>query len=579
MLNFRTPQLCDRELIKQHFYEGTADGTCYSFGSLLIWGSVYSVEITEYGDLLLMRGMYGDERYYVYPSGKGDIKGAILAMMEESEKDGFPFVFSQLLPEHKKTIEELFPDYFDFVYARDDAEYIYSVKNMAELPGKRFHGKKGHVNAFFRNHTDIHVDPITEDNIHLCLEIASQWLDDREDETGELCNEFGAIERAVKYYKELGFIGAVLYADGKPVAFTMGEPLKNNTFCTHFEKTTPDYRDAYPVINNGFTKLMLSTYEFVNREEDTGVPGLRQAKMSYNPVFLLDKYFAYRKDEPHRKFRADKADVPSLKELWKTVFGDDDSVIDFFFEHAADCRDAYVYKVDGKIVSAFYLLDADILINNQRKKSKYLYAAATLPAYRRNGYMGEMIQYAFAYLQDIGYEYTFLCPAEQPLFDYYAKFGFVPAFKEKFYEIDKDGLAPYKNARYFHSAVSYSDLRANIPSASFVQFTDGFIDFAAFCNHRYGVRRDAVFDDEARVVVLGHTEKDTTVIDEALTENGTYSHILSVLADFDAEKIILKTPDCICLPGLSFYEEYSGMILNLKNEIAEDSIYLGQPCL
>ena len=78
MLNFRKPGLRDRELIISRVNEGTTDGTCFSFGSIFAWCEAYSVEIAEYGGLLIIRGADRDGGYYVYPSGKGDIKAAVI---------------------------------------------------------------------------------------------------------------------------------------------------------------------------------------------------------------------------------------------------------------------------------------------------------------------------------------------------------------------------------------------------------------------------------------------------------------------------------------------------------------------
>lgn len=579
MLNFRKPELRDRDWVIDHVNRGDTDGTCYSFGSIFSWQNAYSVEIAEYDSLMLVRGIDETGRYYVYPSGQGDIKGAVEEMMKESERDGNVFILCQLLPENKKKIEELFPDTFDFTYDRDNSEYVYSVKNMAELPGKSFHGKKGHVNAFFRNHTDIHIDPITDDNIGLCLEIEKKWLSDRDDGGGELHSEFAAIERALKNYKALGFVGAILFADGQAVAFTLGEPIKNNTFCTHFEKTLPEYRDAYPVINNGFTKLMLNNYDYVNREEDTGAEGLRKAKLSYNPVFLLDKYCATLKNEPLRKFRARESDIQQLKALWQSVFGDREETADYFLKNAVSLSDIYAYKLQGKIVSAFYLVDSALKSGSETCKAKYLYAAATLPEYRSRGYMGEMIRYAAEYLPITGCKALFLYPADESLYGYYARFGFKPSFSEKIYTFTYADLEKYRGERYFNSSFPCGEVRKNIPSPVFADFQSGYLDYALYCAEDGGFVKNLIFDDEDRVYLIGSSSDGEVFIDEAVSENGNYSHILSALSDISADRYYLKTPVSVNIPNARSETRTAGMLLPLGEEQTDKDIYLGLPCI
>lgn len=579
MLEFRKLTLADKDIIQEAVKRGDTDGSSYSFGTLFAWGDSYSVEIADFDDMILMRGNSSHGRYYVFPSGNGDIKSAVEAMIEDCHNDGLEFRFVLLLENNKKTLEELFPDTFDFVYDRDSSEYVYSVEKMADLPGKKFHGKKGHVNAFFRNHEDVHVDPITEDNLHLCLEIQKAWLSEKEDNLSALDKENLAIEKAVKNYFKLGFEGAILYADGKAVAFTMGEPIKNDTFCTHYEKTLPDYRDAFPVINNGFTKLMLLNYKYVNREEDTGAEGLRKAKMSYYPEFLLDKYYATLKDEPFRKYSLTKEDYASLSELWHTVFGDGYEVSEFFLENAVCNGDIYAKRIDGKIVSAFYLVDSELVNSNDIKKIKYLYAAATLPEYRKQGIMSEMIKYAAEKLLDKGYAGIVLCPADEKLYGYYEKLGFTRCFTDRIYETESSSLEKYKGARYFNSSVSYEDLRSSLPCEAFVRFPDGYLDYARMLAKKYGFEISAAFDDEDKVFVIGRREGDTVIIDEAVSSDCNYNHILSVLADIECKKIILKTPEGIILDGFDSALREAGMMLKLGYEKMLRDAYLGQPCM
>ena len=90
-------------------------------------------------------------------------------------------------------------------------------------------------------------------------------------------------------YKELGLKGGVLKADGKIVAFTVGEPVSDDTFVVHIEKAFADIDGAYPMINQQFVQHECMEYEYVNREEDTGAEGLRKAKLSYRPAFLEEK--------------------------------------------------------------------------------------------------------------------------------------------------------------------------------------------------------------------------------------------------------------------------------------------------
>ena len=79
--------------------------------------------------------------------------------------------------------------------------------------------------------------------------------------------------------QELGLVGGVLRRDGQIVAFSIGERLNSETFVVHFEKAYPDLQGAYPMINQQFVLHECEGYAYVNREEDTGDPGLRKAKL------------------------------------------------------------------------------------------------------------------------------------------------------------------------------------------------------------------------------------------------------------------------------------------------------------
>ena len=101
--------------------------------------------------------------------------------------------------------------------------------------------------------------------------------------------EMSVLHEAFDYRKELGFVGGIIRKAGQIVAFSIGEPLNSDTYVVHFEKAFPDMQGAYPMINQQFVEHECMGYRYVNREEDTGAEGLRKAKLSYRPAFLIEK--------------------------------------------------------------------------------------------------------------------------------------------------------------------------------------------------------------------------------------------------------------------------------------------------
>ena len=73
-------------------------------------------------------------------------------------------------------------------------------------------------------------------------------------------------------------------------AFTLGEMINNDTVLIHVEKAEHEIRGLYPAINQMFLSHAFPNAVWVNREEDTGDEGLRQAKLSYLPAELWTKY-------------------------------------------------------------------------------------------------------------------------------------------------------------------------------------------------------------------------------------------------------------------------------------------------
>ena len=73
------------------------------------------------------------------------------------------------------------------------------------------------------------------------------------------------------------------------VAYTLAEPVDEETVAIRFEKASPHFRDAYQAVNRLFLERACGGFTWVNREEDMGDPGMREAKMSYRPDRFVEK--------------------------------------------------------------------------------------------------------------------------------------------------------------------------------------------------------------------------------------------------------------------------------------------------
>ena len=124
-----------------------------------------------------------------------------------------------------------------------------------------------------------------------CMELARRWCDERcSPQRPSSYRETDAAAEAVEKRTELGLIGGVGLLEGRVGAWCLGEALGADTFVVHFEKTLPGYDGIAQAISSDFCKSTISGYDWVNREQDMGDPGLRMAKESYHPARLAEKF-------------------------------------------------------------------------------------------------------------------------------------------------------------------------------------------------------------------------------------------------------------------------------------------------
>jgi len=172
---------------------------------------------------------------------------------------------------------------------RDNWDYLYDSHDMATLDGKKFHKKRNHLNQFqalYPSGFEGHDMDLSDADTNAALELLDRWQATREDKSDYLPSRDAIVHRA-----ELELQGRIWSLNGKTIGFAQGEPTQGGkTFTIHFEKADGEYRGVYQTVFYDWAQSLQNTYQLINREQDLGEPGLRQAKETYRPVDYVRKF-------------------------------------------------------------------------------------------------------------------------------------------------------------------------------------------------------------------------------------------------------------------------------------------------
>ena len=174
---------------------------------------------------------------------------------------------------------------------RDHWDYLYDINEMVELKGNRFHNKKNLLKQFIKKY-DYRFETFSPAMIEPAMAMQADWCNWRDCESSDVLSaENRSVFKVLMHWNDLvGLTGGVIIVEDIIVAYTLAEKMSDESVVVHYEKGCPDYKGVYQAINQMFLESLPDNFKIVNREQDLGEEGLRQAKMSYNPSGFLKKY-------------------------------------------------------------------------------------------------------------------------------------------------------------------------------------------------------------------------------------------------------------------------------------------------
>jgi len=235
----------------------------YTFANIYLFRKKYDFKVSISENTLLTVGTYDKGKTFFSILGELPLKEKIAELLGK-------YGFWKGIPESELAKAP------GATEDRDNFEYLYLRTDLVELPGKNFQKKRNLVNAFIKAHSQREIKFLDKNTISDAMRVLNEW--------GER-GDYNAAKEGLELHDVLGFSGLVFYVDGNPVGYCQGEALADSvSYAVHFEKALDKYKGIYQYMNQEFAKTIPEHITYINREQDLGDEGLRQAKLTYRPV-------------------------------------------------------------------------------------------------------------------------------------------------------------------------------------------------------------------------------------------------------------------------------------------------------
>ncbi|MCX8129280.1 MAG: phosphatidylglycerol lysyltransferase domain-containing protein [Clostridia bacterium] len=295
MINFSEITIEDKALFDKYLRPHNPQVSEMTFTNFFMWRNFYKFRYAEINGLLCVIAVpEGKNPFCFVPFGKPE--KAVFTEVFLKLKTYFQINGWKLRFERMDEIQSgYFREYLGFtdeyiVKDTDNSDYVYFAENLINLRGKKFDGKRNHINKFKKMYNYEYV-MLSSENTGECSKIMDKWCLERscEEHKDFYCEKKANME-LLNNFTALSCKGALIKVNGEFEAFTVGEMLNEDTAVIHIEKANGSINGLYTFINQQFCEREWREAAFINREQDLGIEGLRKAKLSYHPAKMINKY-------------------------------------------------------------------------------------------------------------------------------------------------------------------------------------------------------------------------------------------------------------------------------------------------
>ena len=283
-MTFHPLTFCDREAMQAVTLHSGRRNCNYTFANLVGWQFWYNTEVCVLENTVVLRYTFDGQWAYMVCTAEA----LSLELIEELLDDSHGDLTLRGLEDSQVAQLSILNSKFSITTesVRDQYDYIYRRADLATLHGRHLDAKRNHINRFRAEHPDFEYRPLTPESFDECRRLTEIWQEDKA-ASDTIDAEHRVMETIFSNWDALGMTGGSIFVDGRMVAFTYGSAVTTDTLDVCVEKADRHVEGAFAIINQQFAEHLPEQYIYLNREEDMGIPGLRQAKLSYHPEILL----------------------------------------------------------------------------------------------------------------------------------------------------------------------------------------------------------------------------------------------------------------------------------------------------
>ena len=427
-MNFRKLIPEDQSLLNEYIKDIDNYQTDFSVSTILLFQEFENPEISIDTKSIFIKGYMGGEETFFSPLCKledfNESMEKIIAYFKEKDKP-YKILYIQkeyikefLIYKNIKTEEKFYENEgcikekeFILFNSRNDAEYIYLPKDLINLEGNKYRKIREKIRAFKKEYKqNYEIVEYNENDYNGLQNLLNAWNNEK---NYNYINESKKLKYVIENKEKLEISIYLLKINNNVAGMTIIQVLQNNIGVIIFEKSHSKYRNANCILNL-FEANYLKNCRAISRQEDMGIEGLRQAKLSYRP-FCLEK-----------KFNLIQFNENEFFMLYKSIFGDSDKLIDLIKNSKNyNVNHSSIILKNQKIISIGSTREKRLRIFNHIEEIPFIFGIATKKEERRKGYAGEILKKILKKIYLDKYNIAMIAPEEAHLVKYYQKYGFV----------------------------------------------------------------------------------------------------------------------------------------------------------